>query len=136
MRSKSQRHRPYGLLKRLPVLEFPWDSISMDFVEKLPPSSGYNTILIIVDWLTKQSILIPTVKYWDSNSMGDEGGHQGRIGVNSNDFLQRRTTGVSTPDLMVTEFQMGYRQMDLASACVLHPLNRLVLYFKMRGVTG
>src|SRR3979490_434312 len=32
----------------------------MDFIEKLPPSSGYDTILIIVDRLTKQSAFIPT----------------------------------------------------------------------------
>ena len=61
MRSKSQRHQPYGLLKQLPILEFPWNSISMDFIKKLPPSSGYDTILVIVDWLTKQSIFVPTV---------------------------------------------------------------------------
>ena len=61
MRSKSQRHQPYGLLKQLPVLEFPWNSISMDFIEKLPPSSRYNTILVIVDRLTKQSIFVLTV---------------------------------------------------------------------------
>ena len=30
---------------------------------------------------------------------------------------------------------MGCRQMDLASACVLCPLNRLVLYFETGGVT-
>ena len=61
MRSKPQRHRPYGLLKQLPVPEFPWNSTSVDFIKKLPPSSGYNTILVIVDWLTKQSIFVPTV---------------------------------------------------------------------------
>ena len=61
MRSKSQRHWPYGLLKQLPVPEFPWNSISMDFIKKLPPSSGYNTILVIVDQLTKQSIFVLTV---------------------------------------------------------------------------
>ena len=33
----------------------------MDFIEKLPPSSGFDTILVIVDRLTKQSIFIPTV---------------------------------------------------------------------------
>ena len=33
----------------------------MDFIEKLPPSSGYDTILVIVDRLTKQSIFVPTV---------------------------------------------------------------------------
>ena len=32
----------------------------MDFIEKLPPSSSYDTILIIVDRLTKQSIFVPT----------------------------------------------------------------------------
>ena len=41
---------------------------------------------------------------------------------------------MSTLDLIVTEFRMGYRQMDLASACVLHPLNRSVLDFKTGGV--
>ena len=50
------------------------------------------------------------VKCWDSNSIGDKGGRQGRIGVNSDGFLRRRARGASTP--------------DLASACVLHPLNR------------
>ena len=61
MHSKPQRHRPYGLLKQLPILEQPWNSISMDFIKKLPSSSGFDTILVIVDWLTKQSIFIPTV---------------------------------------------------------------------------
>jgi IS30 family transposase len=32
----------------------------MDFIEKLPKSSGYDTILVIVDRLTKQSIFILT----------------------------------------------------------------------------
>jgi len=31
----------------------------MDFIEKLPSSSGFNTILVIVDWLTKQATFIP-----------------------------------------------------------------------------
>jgi hypothetical protein len=33
----------------------------MDFIEKLPKSDGSDTILVIVDRLTKQSIFIPTV---------------------------------------------------------------------------
>ena len=32
----------------------------MDFIEKLSPSSGFDTILVIVDQLSKQSIFIPT----------------------------------------------------------------------------
>ena len=32
-----------------------------------------------------------SVKCWDSNSIEDEGGHQGRIGVNSNGFCEGDT---------------------------------------------
>jgi len=59
MQSKPQRHKPYGSLKQLPIPERPWNSISMDFIEKLPSSSGFDTILVIVDRLTKQVIFIP-----------------------------------------------------------------------------
>jgi len=60
MRSKPQCHRPYGSLQQLPIPECPWNSISMDFIEKLPSSSGFDTILVIVDCLLKQAIFIPT----------------------------------------------------------------------------
>jgi len=49
-----------GSLQQLSILKHPWNSISMDFIEKLPSSSGFNTILIIVDHLLKQAIFIPT----------------------------------------------------------------------------
>jgi len=32
----------------------------MDFIKKLPSSSGFDTILVIVDCLSKQAIFIPT----------------------------------------------------------------------------
>jgi len=60
MQSKPQRHRPYGSLQQLPIPEHPWNSISMDFIEKLLFSSGFDTILVIVDQLLKQAIFIPT----------------------------------------------------------------------------
>src|SRR6185369_12469242 len=60
MRAKPQRHKPYSLLKQLPISELPWNSISMDFIETLPTSSGFDAILVIVDCLTKQGIFIPT----------------------------------------------------------------------------
>ncbi|SOV09088.1 uncharacterized protein UDID_18259 [Ustilago sp. UG-2017a] len=37
-------------------------SISLDFIEGLPPSKGYDSILVIVDRLTKFAILAPTYK--------------------------------------------------------------------------
>ena len=59
-RSKTPRHRPFGLLKQLPVPEKPWNSISMDFIEQLPPSEGFTAILVVIDRLSKQAIFIPT----------------------------------------------------------------------------
>ena len=67
MQSKPQRHKPYRSIKQLPIPERPWNSISMDFIKKLPSSSGFDTILVIVDWLTKQAIFIPahnTIFFW------------------------------------------------------------------------
>ncbi len=59
-RNKTPRHRPYGLLKPLLVLEHPWDSISMDFIEQLPDSNGFTAILVVIDRTSKQAIFIPT----------------------------------------------------------------------------
>jgi len=50
----------YRLLKQLPIPEKPWNSISMDFIEKLLPSSSYTSILVIFDHLSKQSLFILT----------------------------------------------------------------------------
>ena len=59
-RSKAPQHRPYGNLQQLPIPEKPWNSISMDFIEQLPPSLGFTAILVVVDWLSKQAIFILT----------------------------------------------------------------------------
>ena len=59
-RAKAPRHKPYGLLRQLPIPAQPWNSISMDFIEHLPSSLGYTAILVIVDRLTKQGIFVPT----------------------------------------------------------------------------
>src|SRR5882724_9996608 len=53
-------HKPYRLLKQLLILKRPWNSISMDFIEKLPPSSGYTLILVVVYHLSNQSLIILT----------------------------------------------------------------------------
>jgi len=58
MQSKSQCHKPYRSLKQLFIPEWPWNSISIDFIKKLLSSSRFDTILVIVNWLTKQAIFI------------------------------------------------------------------------------
>ena len=35
-------------------------AISINFIEQLPPSSGYTSVLVVVDWLSKQGIFIAT----------------------------------------------------------------------------
>ena len=59
-RAKAPRHRPYSLLKQLPIPAHPWHSISMDFIKQLPSSDGFTSILIIMDCLSKQGIFILT----------------------------------------------------------------------------
>ena len=69
MRAKPQRHKPYGLLKQLPIPERPWNSISMDFIETLLTSSGCDSILVIVDRLSKQGIFIPMTIHCTSEDL-------------------------------------------------------------------
>ena len=59
-RAKLVWHKPYGLLKPLPISEQPWSSISMDHIEALPLSATFDLILVVVCQLTKQAIFIPT----------------------------------------------------------------------------
>jgi hypothetical protein len=59
--SKAPRHKPYGLLKQLPIPELPWNSISIDFIEHLLEFDRHTAILVIVDHLMKQGIFIPIV---------------------------------------------------------------------------
>ena len=59
MWSKPQCYKPYKSLKQLPIPEQSWNSISIDFIKKLLLSFRFDTILVIVDQLTKQTIFIP-----------------------------------------------------------------------------
>src|SRR5258707_1843514 len=60
MHTKATCHKPYGLLKQLPIPGQPWESILMDFIKQLPMSEGFTAILVIMDRLTKQLLFIPT----------------------------------------------------------------------------
>src|SRR6266436_5507620 len=65
-RSKTPHHKPYGLLKQLPILNQLWDSISMDFIKQLPMLEGFMAILVVINRLTKQALFIPTHDTIDS----------------------------------------------------------------------
>ena len=44
------------------ILEKPWAHISADFITKLPLAQGYDSILVVVDRLTKMVHFIPTME--------------------------------------------------------------------------
>jgi len=44
------------------IPERPWMHISADFITKLPIAQGYNSILVVVDQLTKMVYFIPTTE--------------------------------------------------------------------------
>ena len=70
-RNKVRYHKPYGLLKQLPIPLRPWESILMDFIEQLSPSGGYTDILVVIDQLTKQALFIPTIRSLDATMLAE-----------------------------------------------------------------
>ncbi len=56
-----------GLLQPLPIPEGPWESVSMDFMVSLPPSRGFDAIMVVVDRFSKMAHFICT-KGWGHGS--------------------------------------------------------------------
>ena len=58
------RHLPAKQKKLMSnsIPERPWTHISADFITKLPLAQGYDSILVVVDRLTKMVYFIPTTE--------------------------------------------------------------------------
>ncbi|KAI5348622.1 hypothetical protein L3X38_001509 [Prunus dulcis] len=57
---KAERQKPSGLMQPLPIPEWKWERITMDFVFKLPRTPrGHDGIWVIMDRLTKSAHFLP-----------------------------------------------------------------------------
>lgn len=57
---KAKHQHPTGLLHPLPIPKWKWETISIDFITKLPRSRKHNdSIMVVVEKLRKYSRFIP-----------------------------------------------------------------------------
>jgi len=61
-RNKNHTEQPAGKLMPNSIPEKPWTHILADFITKLPIAQGYDSILVVVDRLTKMVHFIPTTE--------------------------------------------------------------------------
>jgi len=57
---KTEHRHPAGLLQPLPILEWKWEVVTMDFITRLPKIGKlHDLIMVVVDKLTKFAHFIP-----------------------------------------------------------------------------
>jgi hypothetical protein len=66
-RIKAEHQRPAGLLQPLQIPQWKWDEVKMDFIVGLPRTrTGYDSIWVVVDRLTKAAHFIPVKTTYNS----------------------------------------------------------------------
>ena len=69
---KAERQKPSGLLQPLPIPEWKWEHITMDFVSGLPRTpNGHDSIWVIVDRLTKSAHFLPVNKTYGMDKLAE-----------------------------------------------------------------
>ncbi|XP_028098494.1 uncharacterized protein LOC114298164 [Camellia sinensis] len=67
---KAEHRRPAGLLQSLPIPEWKWEHLTMDFVVGLPRTPrGMNSIWVIVDRLTKSAHFLPVKTQYNADKL-------------------------------------------------------------------
>jgi len=61
LRTKSFRCPPIGELHPIHIPSAPWDTISVNFIVELPQSAGHDSIMVIIDSVTKHAHFVSTI---------------------------------------------------------------------------
>ena len=69
---KAEHQRPAGTLQPLPIPEWKWDKVSMDFITGFPKSQkGNNAIFVVIDHLLKVAHFLPIRESITANQLAD-----------------------------------------------------------------
>lgn len=100
-RVKTQPGKPFGSLQPLPIPAGPWTDLSYDLITGLPLSEGMDSILVIVDRLTKMGHFVACNSTMDSAMLADlmidrvwklHGTPKSIVSDRGNIFISRLTT--------------------------------------------
>src|ERR1044072_7812633 len=71
-RVKAEHQRPAGTLKPLPIPEWKWDKISMDFITGFPKTQkGNDAIFVVIDRLSKVAHFLPVRESINASQLED-----------------------------------------------------------------
>ena len=69
---KAEHQKPLGTLQPLPIPEWKWEHITMDFVVGLPcAQGGYDAIWVIIDRLTKSAHFLAIRNNYSLNQLAE-----------------------------------------------------------------
>ena len=72
-RVKAEHQKPAGLLQPMPIPEWKWDKLGMDFITGFPRTrTRYDSIWVVVDSLDQSSSLYPSENHLYKCEVGQD----------------------------------------------------------------
>ena len=68
---RSKGHKQQVPLKNMGIPNKPWEEINYNFVVKLPLSNGFDSILVVVDWFSRQAHFIPCMESTNAEELAE-----------------------------------------------------------------